>query len=260
MIKPDVLNVNPRLLIQYYSSRRSYDGKTLNLSNGEHKVLTRNHESKIHTLFDYLRPLKSQTTTKFASPYELLMPEDPEASQYKIIDNSLKVITIQIRRLRGICTYLSKNINCPVVYEIFGRCVSKGDTFTNIPGISFVLQENGNKQTAQTINCALYDFDEILPDIRVGNIYRCAGRYHCQKYIFQCFNIEELDENEMHVMESIQYQSNMELTELTKPRNFTQKFNRVSRVMWRPNSIANSSTITFPIKYRQFTTPINKKL
>ncbi|CAH8554919.1 hypothetical protein MS3_00010612 [Schistosoma haematobium] len=250
------MNAKPHIY-QYDLSKRSYNGKTLNLSNDEHKVPTRYNESNIYSLFNYLRPLKYQTPTQFVSQYELPTPEDPESSQYKFSDNSLKVISIQIRRLRGICSYLSKNIDCPVVYEIFGRCVSKGNAFTNIPGISFVLQENDNKQTVQTINCALYDFDEILPDIRVGNIYRCAGRYHCQKYIFQCFNIEELNEDEVHLMESIQYQSNLELTELTKPRNFTQK---VSRVIWRPNSIANSSTITFPTEYRHFTAAINKKI
>ncbi|CAH8520606.1 unnamed protein product [Heterobilharzia americana] len=191
------------------------------------------------------------------SKHEIIGFEETLPPYHKQNDSSLRIISTQIRRIRGTCTYLSKNMNCPVLYEIYGRCVSKSEPFSNIPGLSFVLQENGHKQT---VNCALYDFDEILPNIMVGNTYRCVGRYHCQKYVFQCFNVEELSENEVDLMESFQYQSNLELTELTRPNKSTKTSSRVSKTIWRPNSIANSSTINHPLEFRHLTVPTAKLL
>ncbi|KAH8877037.1 Spermatogenesis-associated protein [Schistosoma japonicum] len=250
MIKGKGVNIFSELPFEIDLCKLRNRGKEINFSKDEHVISLRSRESTIQSQFNNYRHFNHQSSTYSYSQHKIHISEDIDTLHHKLDDNSLRVISTQIRRLRGICTYLSRNTDGPVIYEIYGRCISKGDTFTNIPGVSFVLQEIDHKQMAQAIHCALYDFDEILPEIRVGNIYRCVGRYHCQKYIFQCFNVEQLDENEVHVMESIQYQSNLELTELTKPK----KLNRVSRVMWRPNSIASTSTSAWLTENRFYCT------
>ncbi|KAK4471669.1 hypothetical protein MN116_005075 [Schistosoma mekongi] len=250
MIRGSGTNIFSKFPLEIDQCKLRNGEKELNFPKDGHVISLRSRDNSTQSQSNNSRHSNPQSSTYSYSQHKIHVSEDTDTFHHKLDDNSLRVIATQIRRLRGTCTYLSRNIDCPVIYEIYGRCISKGETFTNIPGVSFVLQEIDHKQMAQAIHCALYDFDEILPEIKVGKIYRCVGRYHCQKYIFQCFNVEQLGDNEVHVMESIQYQSNLELTELTKP----QKSNRVSRVTWRPNSIANTFTSTWLTEHQLYCT------
>uniref|UniRef100_A0AA85KEQ6 Uncharacterized protein n=1 Tax=Trichobilharzia regenti TaxID=157069 RepID=A0AA85KEQ6_TRIRE len=226
MFTRELFNTNPHNIAQISKTRQNLDLFRPQTSLGNNSAAS----NSLHR-----NMIISNVAGRHYSQNESFCFSEIPPTHYKMSDCSLRVISTQIRRIRGICTYLSKNINCPFLYETYGRCISKGETFTNIPGMCFILQEIGHKQT---VNCALYDFDEILPDIEVGSIYRCVGRYHCLKLIYQCFTVEKLNENEISLMESFQYQSNLELVELMKPNKDAQSSRKVRRTAWRPNSIA----------------------
>ncbi|CAH8849155.1 unnamed protein product [Trichobilharzia szidati] len=243
MFMRELFNTNPHNIAQISKTRQNFDVLR------SRKSLENNNASS-NSL--YCNMLISNMAGRHYSQNESFSFSETPLTHHKLSDCSLRVISTQIRRIRGMCTYLSKNISCPVLYETYGRCISKGETFTNIPGMCFILQEIGHKQT---VNCALYDFDEILPDIEVGSIYRCVGRYHCLKLIFQCFTVEKLNENEISLMESFQYQSNLELAELMKPNKDAQSSRKVRRTAWRPNSIANPPTPEHFVHFRHSKLP-----
>ncbi|CAL8069766.1 unnamed protein product [Calicophoron daubneyi] len=135
-----------------------------------------------------------------------------------LADESLRIITIQIRRLRGISNQLQRGTNALFLFEIMGLCISCSECFTNLPGFQFVLQELG-VPSAATVTCAFYDFDGICPSTQLGKTYRCVGRYHARKLVFQCFSIEECDNDLVRLVEAFQFLSDGEVTKIIRAKN-----------------------------------------
>ncbi|KER22661.1 hypothetical protein T265_09284 [Opisthorchis viverrini] len=136
-------------------------------------------------------------------------------------DDSTRIITLQIRRLRGISTQMKRFSHFTFLIEILGRCVSCSDQFSNLPGFQFALEdcEPCNGSARPTVNCVFYDFDGITPTVQAGYIYRCVGRYHAGHKIFQCFTIEQCDDDLMRLVETFQFHSDRELSKVIQAKN-----------------------------------------
>ncbi|KAA3674313.1 uncharacterized protein DEA37_0014174, partial [Paragonimus westermani] len=138
-------------------------------------------------------------------------------------DFSLRVITLQIRRLRGISAQMRRFIDFPFLIEIYGRCLSS-EKFATISGFQFVLQDVNQLSSKHYYNgdnvvCVFYDFDEVNVVVSSGGTYRCVGRYHSAERVFQCFNIEECDGQVVQLMETFKFHSNLEIAQIIQKRN-----------------------------------------
>ncbi|GAA51846.1 hypothetical protein CLF_106894 [Clonorchis sinensis] len=136
-------------------------------------------------------------------------------------DDSTRIITLQIRRLRGISTQMKRFSHFTFLIEILGRCVSCSDQFSNLPGFQFALEdcEPCYGSARPTVNCVFYDFDGLTPIVQSGYIYRCVGRYHAEHKIFQCFTIEQCDDDLMRLVETFQFHSDRELSKVIQAKN-----------------------------------------
>ncbi|KAF7232716.1 hypothetical protein EG68_07853 [Paragonimus skrjabini miyazakii] len=142
-------------------------------------------------------------------------------------DFSLRVITLQIRRLRGISAQMRRFTDFPFLIEIYGYCPSFVK-FANVPGFQFVLQDVNQLSSKQNCNgdtvvCVFYDFDEVGIIVSPGSTYRCVGRYHSDERVFQCFNIEQCDEQVMQLMETFKFHSNLEIAQIIQKRNISEE-------------------------------------
>lgn len=98
------------------------------------------------------------------------------------VDDTLHVITVQIKRLRGLGTQLQRVCQIPFLFEVVGFCASRSGCFSNVDGFQFTLQETNNNSNNIALNCAFYDFERIYPNVQVGNCYRYVC-YMCL-YVF----------------------------------------------------------------------------
>ncbi|TPP63011.1 hypothetical protein FGIG_03968 [Fasciola gigantica] len=127
---------------------------------------------------------------------------------------SLRIIEIQIKRLRGISAQLKRCSSAEVLFEILGKCVSTVEQFINIPGFHFVLQEIQSNFYGATVDCVFYNFDELSIEVKPETIYRCVGRYHADRRVFQCFMIEPCDSESIRLLEELQIYSDREVAKL----------------------------------------------
>ncbi|KAF5405504.1 hypothetical protein PHET_01025 [Paragonimus heterotremus] len=165
-------------------------------------------------------------------------------------DFSLRIITLQIRRLRGISAQMRRFTDFPFLIEVYGYCLSF-DKFSSIPGFQFVLQDVNQLSSKPNCNgdsvvCVFYDFDEIDITVSPGSTYRCVGRYHSDERVFQCFNFEECDEQAMQLVETFKFHSNLEIAQIIHKKNISEGLpankRRVRKVAFKGLVDENTST------------------
>ncbi|THD25635.1 hypothetical protein D915_003724 [Fasciola hepatica] len=167
----------------------------------------------------------------YRKPNMYEMRRNDTAAAPVVFEESLRIIEIQIKRLRGISAQLKRCSSAEVLFEILGKCVSTVEQFINIPGFHFVLQEIQSNFYGATVDCAFYNFDELSIEIKPETIYRCVGRYHADRRVFQCFMIEPCDSESIRLLEELQIYSDREVAKLIQSnRRSEAKTARVVKV------------------------------
>lgn len=146
-----------------------YQNNPKDYSNSVSCKRSRNFEPTIH---------ESQNITKSRDqvkrkPNLLETQSESDTFSPDFSQEGLRIIGIQIKRLRGISAQLRRcSASSEILFEILGKCVSPMEPFTNIPGFYFVLGEIHSSFRGATVDCAFYNFDELPVEVQMGTIYR----------------------------------------------------------------------------------------
>lgn len=92
----------------------------------------------------------------------------------EVLHRGLRVLSVPIRRVRGLTTTLAKLADFNYLFETVGLLTASSEDFDEYRGFSFQLEEMNARSHSFSLKCQYCDVDDMHPEISFGQTYRYA--------------------------------------------------------------------------------------